>query len=467
MINGGHILTAAEMLAAEEKLVADGVSIAELMQRAGQGAAQQIWRIFGNQPALVLCGPGNNGGDGYVIAEWLRNKGTSVTVAQAAEPKTDAAQNAKSHWQGETISIFEAQPAKIVIDCLFGTGLKRPVEGDLLKSYLRLCDAAGASVAIDIPSGIETDSGELLNDIPQFDHTIALGAFKPAHVLEPVRSLMGKISGVTIGIDAVSNLETLTRPDILAPGPSDHKYARGLVAVVAGEMPGAASLTAMAAQESGAGYVKLFAPEGFQSPKSSIVVDNYRDENELSELLSDSRISSIAVGPGLGLSDQSKSILDIVLKNQSPLVLDADALSLLGLEFADTIKARRGGTVATPHQGEFERVSDMNSSNKIEVCGKLAAVSGATILYKGSDSVVADREGNAAVSTEACHWLSTAGTGDVLTGIVAARLASGMDAFTAAKQSQWLHTRAAQLSGPAFSPDKMTAKIPAAISECL
>jgi len=291
LLNHGNILTAAEMQSAEQTLIDSGISVEELMRRAGQGAAQMIWRISADLPTLILCGPGNNGGDGYVIAQWLLEKGVDVSVAAPLEPDTAAALHAKSQWRGKTLSLADAQPAAQFVDCLFGTGLTRAVSDDWFGHFTRLFAGAKRRIAIDLSSGVESDHGVLLNEIEPFDVTIALGAFKPSHFLEPARSKNGDLVGIDIGIKAESQLGIVPKPRLSAPTAQDHKYSRGLVAVVAGAMAGAAQLTAMAAQKSGSGYVKIFAFPGFEAPHSSIVVEAVQDIDELQQKLADERIS--------------------------------------------------------------------------------------------------------------------------------------------------------------------------------
>lgn len=467
MLNHGNILTAAEMQLAEQALIDQGISVQELMRKAGQGAAQMIWRISKDMPTLVLCGPGNNGGDGYVIAQWLLAKGVDVRVAAPLEPKTDAALQAKSLWRGETLDWNEAQPAQQFVDCLFGTGLTRAIGDDWLSPFLRLFAGAKRRVAIDLPSGIESDHGILLNDVPSFDTTIALGAFKPSHLLEPARSLMGNLVGIDIGIDAASRCEFLPKPRLFAPFSQDHKYSRGLVAVVAGEMAGAAQLTAMAAQKSGAGYVKIYAPSGFHAPHPSIVVETYRDVEELQSKLTDSRIAALIVGPGLGRDERAKDLLAAALAVETSLVIDADALMVAGSKLADMLKARASQTVATPHAGEFAHLFPDSSGQKLDDSRKLAMQANASILLKGSDTVIASPDGRAAITAISCPWLSTAGTGDVLAGIIASRLARGLSGYMAACEGQWLHSRAAHLTGPAFTPEMLIDQLPATVQECL
>ena len=467
MLNNGNILTAAEMKLAEQLLIDSGVAVQELMRRAGQGAAQMIWRIAADMPTLVLCGPGNNGGDGYVIAQWLLEKGVDVSIAAPLEPTTEAARHAKSQWRGKTVALPDAQLAAQFVDCLFGTGLTRAVGDEWFAHFTRLFVGAKRRIAIDLPSGVESDHGKLLNDIPAFDTCIALGAFKPSHFLEPARSKMGDLVGIDIGIAGDSDLGILSRPRIPPPTSHDHKYSRGLVAIVAGAMPGAAQLTAMAAQKTGAGYIKIFARAGFIAPHPSIVVETVQDMAELQHKLSDQRISAIVLGPGLGRDDRARELLTTALAADAPLVLDADALTVGGSQFIDLVKGRSAETIATPHAGEFSGLMPDASHHKLEDSRSLANQAECSILLKGSDTVIVSPDGKASISAQSCPWLSTAGSGDVLSGIIASRLATGISGYKAACEGQWLHSRAGQLAGPAFTPEMLIDQLPATLQECL
>ncbi|HET9637799.1 MAG TPA: NAD(P)H-hydrate epimerase, partial [Allosphingosinicella sp.] len=221
------ILTAVEMRAAEAAAIAAGTPAGELMERAGAAAAEAIWRFAGPLPALVLCGPGNNGGDGYVIARHLAGRGTKVRVAALAEPKTPEAKAARAAWQGHVEPLAEAAPAPLLVDALFGTGLTRPLDGALSKRLCALAEKARARVAIDLPSGIATDDGVLLPPVPDFDLTITFATLKPSHLLQPAARHMGRIVVADIGLAASSELHEPGRPSLPAPGSDDHKYRRG------------------------------------------------------------------------------------------------------------------------------------------------------------------------------------------------------------------------------------------------
>jgi hydroxyethylthiazole kinase-like uncharacterized protein yjeF len=413
----------------------------------------------------VLCGPGNNGGDGYVIAEALREKGGAVVVVAAAEPKTDAARNARSLYKGEVLPGDAVPQGDVLVDCLFGSGLTRPLS-DKHAALLGLLAANHRhAIAIDVPSGVQSDTGVLLgSDLPNFDLTISLGAWKFAHFLMPASAMMGALRLVGIGVTPVDGAaHLLTRPSISAPAPDSHKYRRGLLAVVGGPMPGASVLSAQAAQGAGAGYVKLLVEH-----TEAVPADIVTDRSLLSAAMGDTRISAALVGPGLGRTAESRERLATVLAAQIPAVLDADALVLLGSRM---LSEHASPLVATPHDGELtalERAFDCKGvGSKTDRASALATASGMVIVAKGPDTVIAAPDGRMACAPRASSWLSTAGTGDVLAGAIASRLACGDEAFSAACTGVWLHGEAARLCPPAFSAGQLAAAIPASLATCL
>ena len=444
------VLTAAEMRAAEETAIAAGTPVETLMERAGRAAAEAIWRYAGPLPALVLCGPGNNGGDGYVIARELQGRGMKVRVAASGEPKSAAARGAWESWAGPVEPIELAGPAPLLIDALFGTGLARPLDLDLARRLLGLAAAAQIRVAIDLPSGVATDDGRILSPVPDCDLTIAFQTLKPSHRLQPAARRMGRIVVADIGIAAESRLVEIGPPSLLAPGPDDHKYRRGYVAVLAGEMPGASALTAAAALRARAGYVRLIGPPVAGIPRAIV-----QGPGEAETLLSDDRIGAVALGPGLGTGASAQLLLDIALACRRPLVLDADALTLIAGRGVAMLQELDRAAILTPHEGEFERLFPDLTGSKVEAARAAAEASGAVIVYKGADTVVADLGGEAAIAPPAPGWLASAGTGDVLTGIVAARRAALDDPFQAACEAAWLHGRAAEAAGPGLIADDL------------
>ncbi|MCH2236744.1 MAG: NAD(P)H-hydrate dehydratase [Blastomonas sp.] len=468
---GSAVLTVAEMVVAEQAIFDTGVSVDALMQRAGEGAGQMIWRIGGTTPTLVLCGPGNNGGDGYVIAEFLRAKGVRVTVAALSEPRTDAARHARARFGGKTTMFDEVEPATQVVDCLFGSGLTRPLDGAVWHRFAELVGQARRSFAIDLPSGADADRAVWLNEPLRFDHVLALGAWKYAHLLEPVASDCGALSLIEIGVDTeAARVRRIARPSIVAPDARSHKYRRGLVAVLVGAMPGAALLAAHAAQGAGAGYVKLIGA-GDPPPQlpADIVWQRTDGAGSVAEALQDSRIGTVVVGPGLGRDNQARVLLETALACPHPLIVDADALHLLPGYFA-SLKGRGAPVLLTPHQGEFDVLAGETGAdaiNKVARAEALARTLDTFVLYKGADTVIAAPDGRAVIADRRYSWLSVAGTGDVLAGCMAARLAGHAQPFDAMTEAGWLHDRAAHIAGPAFSALQLANALPQALETCL
>lgn len=461
-----QILTVAQMRAAEDALIAGGTSVHELMQRAGRGAADYVWRVAAGRPVTVLCGPGNNGGDGYVIAEAIRERGGEVVVVAAMDPATDAARTARGLFGGKVRGPANLPHGELLVDCLFGSGLTRPLSTEHLGLLQTLCASHRHRIAIDLPSGIDSDRGLLLNSgLPRFDLTIALGAWKFAHLLMPASAMMGAQKLVGIGVSDIEGAaRRIARPRFVPPAPTDHKYTRGLLAVVGGVMPGAAVLAATAAQGAGAGYVKLFADFAPGPVPADLVVEIGR----LFDVLTDDRNRAILVGPGLGRGGTARERLAVALADPVPVVLDADALVLLAPR---QLAERTAPVIATPHEGELaalERAFDCDGAgSKVERAVALARASGMTIVAKGPDTVIAGPEGAVACASRASAWLSTAGTGDVLAGAIASRLAAGSDPMSAATDGVWLHGEAARLCTGPFTALDLARAIRHAYAACL
>jgi len=459
-----QVLTVAQMREAEEALIRAGTSVDALMQIAGRGAADWVWRLAAHHTVTVLCGPGNNGGDGYVIAEAIRGRGGKVRVVAAMEPKTDAARNARALYHGEVLGPDSEVHGDVLVDCLFGSGLVRPLSDDLFALLTRLAARHHRLVAIDLPSGVESDSGVALNPgLPDYLLTVSLGAWKQAHFLMPAAAAMGQLRLVGIGCAAVPAAPgVVARPTVATPDAEAQKYRRGLLAVVGGAMPGAAELACAAAMGAGAGYVRLASDGRTVQPRAAALVV---DARPLAESLGDDRIAATLVGPGLGRDAAARGRLEAALASGHRLVLDADALVLL--RKGD----QPGAGVATPHDGELAALERAFAPDgvgtKLDRARALAAATGLVILAKGPDTVIAAPDGRGAFSHRASVWLSTAGTGDVLAGIVASRLATGLGPFEAACEAVWLHGEAARLAGQAFSADDLAAQVRSAYAACL
>lgn len=459
MTDSAPILTVAQMRASEQRAIDAGSIVETLMERAGAAVAELVWRVAGRADTLILCGPGNNGGDGYVAARLLLARGVPVRVAVAAPPSSDAARNAAALWEGPRTSLAEARPAALVVDALFGTGLTWPIEGATREHYLRLCAAAQRRIAVDLPSGVTTDEGQVLGTVPRFHLTVALGALKPAHRLLPAAEYCGRVIVADIGIGPIMAASTfeIGRPRLASPGHAANKYSRGKLVVLAGAMAGASLLSAMAGQRSGAGYVELLGAGG-DDPPHALVRRDWSDK-----AVEDPRIGAMVAGPGLGLDRVARDRLDAALASGKPMVLDADALTLIGKRRHD----RLAGHVLTPHWGEFVRLFGDSQADRLTQVRAAAASCGAVVLLKGADSIVAHPDGRAGIAQLAPAWLASAGTGDVLAGIIGALLAQGHDGFAAACAGVWLHSEAARNAGPALIADDLIHHLPATLKACL
>ena len=443
------ILTAEGMRAAERAAVDHGTRVETLMERAGEALAEAAFRFSGGMPALILCGPGNNGGDGYVAARHLAGRGVPVRLAALADPASAAGQWARVQWGGPVEEFTaDTQSAPLLIDALFGTGLKRALE-DIAEEHLsRLSDNARLTVACDLPSGVDTDSGGLLGAIAA-DMTVTFGALKPAHRLAPAMHRCGRVVLADIGIPVSTSWHEIGSPVLPALDRADHKYSRGLVHALAGKMPGAMALACTAAARAGAGYVRVSTSRAIDRLPAAIVQTD-------TATIRDERIGCLLVGPGLGDVPQ---VLTLALTSHSPKVIDADAISHLG----DPERLRGQDAILTPHEGEFGRLFGELDGSKPERALEAARRSGAVIVYKGPDTLVASPDGRLGFAPPAPAWLASAGTGDVLAGMIAALRARGMAAFDAACAGVWLHGRAAELAGPHLIADDLLDAIPAAL----
>ncbi|MFV0622517.1 NAD(P)H-hydrate dehydratase [Sphingomonas sp. ac-8] len=459
---GAPILRGQAMRDAEQRCFDAGTSQAELMARASLAVAREVARLGAGQPVLVLAGPGNNGGDAYGVARLLADWGHDVAVAALGQPSGGAAADNAAAWPGEVQTLEAAVPRPVLVDGLFGTGMTRPLDAGVAAQLARLVAGASVAVAIDLPSGLATDSGADLGAPDGITATVALGALKSAHLLGTGVAKCGHVLLADIGVGAATDWNSIARPRLRAPAIDSHKYDRGLVVVVAGSMAGASRLAARAALHGGAGYVILAASETAPGGPDAIVHRPVHGGAALAELLIDARIGAVVIGPGLGRDDAARDLLDVALASDRDLVIDGDALSLLGKDGVGRIAARKATTLLTPHAGEFARMFD-GGTDKIADTLAAAEAAQATVVHKGADTVIAAPEGKVVVASAAASWLSTAGTGDVLAGLVAARHAAG----GSADEAVWLHARAARLAGPAFAADDLIARLPIAIGECL
>lgn len=440
------------MRAAEAAAIAGGTSVETLMERAGEALAEAVWHYAGNRPVLIACGPGNNGGDGYVAARHLRRRGVAVRVAALAEPASDAAKWAQKEWGGWVEDLAEAEPAAVLVDCLFGTGLKRPLDAAVAARLNDLAGRCPIRIACDLPSGVEADSGAILSPVPAFDMTVTFGALKPGHRLMPAMAEMGRMVLADIGIEAETQWHEIGRPRLPDLPVDAHKYRRGLVHALAGKMPGAIALAARAAALAGAGYVRVSTSRSIDNLPSAIVQTD-------TATLADDRIGCVLVGPGMGDIPQ---VLTLALTSKAPVVIDADALAQVG----EPGRLKGQDAVITPHEGEFAHLFGDIEGSKAERALAAAEQSGAVVVYKGPDTLVAAPDGRLGFATPAPAWLASAGTGDVLAGMIAALRAQGMDGFESACAAVWLHGRAAEIAGPGMIADDLAEALPQALALC-
>ena len=414
----------------------------------------------------VLCGPGNNGGDGYVIAEWLRKRGLDVAVIAPKEPSTKTAKSARGTYGGKIGATLGKRRAPILVDALFGCGLSRPVAR---VNFAKLLEEAHLTheykIAIDLPSGTQSDTGAQLGMGNVRDFTLALGAWKRAHWLMPASAAMGEKRLVDIGLEIAPSDEHLSsRPVVHAPAPDSHKYRRGLLAIVAGAMPGAPLLAAEAAMRAGAGYVKLLSEHSHpDAPAELVVVDEALDR-----ALNDDRTGALLIGPGLGRDDAAQVRLAGVLETSKPAVVDADALHLLDWDALEGIDA--SVLLLTPHEGELAalcKAFGVTAESKLGKAQGLRDAIGASVLAKGPDTLLAPADGGLVFFPAASTWLSVAGTGDVLAGIAASRLAYQGDSARAAEEAVWLHGEAARIAGPAFTAGELAHAVRLALARFL
>ena len=400
------------MRAAEQSAIDGGTSVETLMERAGAALAEAVLLYAGNRPALLLCGPGNNGGDGYVAARHLKARGVKVRVAALSDPTSEAAKCARGQWDGPVEDFANAKPAAVLVDCLFGTGLKRALDDKVAKRLMALAAGSQIRVACDLPSGIETDSGAVLSEVPDYELTVTFGALKPAHRLMPAMTGMGRIALADIGVEALADWHEIGRPALPEIAADAHKFTRGLVHALAGKMPGAIALAAKAAARAGAGYVRVSTSRAIDNLPAAIVQTD-------TATLNDPRIGCVLVGPGMGDIPQ---VLTLALTSKAPIIIDADALGHIG----EPERLKGQDAIITPHEGEFGRLFGELEGSKPERALAAANQSGAVVVYKGPDTLVASPDGRLGFGPPAPAWLATAGTGDVLAGVIAALRAQGM-----------------------------------------
>jgi ADP-dependent NAD(P)H-hydrate dehydratase / NAD(P)H-hydrate epimerase len=484
------VLTTTEMERADRLTIAAGTPGFALMMSAGQAVAEAAMGLVEEGPIMVVAGRGNNGGDGFVAAAELAARGREVSVILLCERDSlqgDAALAARG-WKYPVLPFNPQAIGKpaLIIDALFGAGLNRPVKGDPLE-MIEAINANGAPVlAVDLPSGINGTSGAVMGAAINAVETVTFFRRKPAHLLMPGRKHCGRVRVADIGIDAhvleeirpqtSENVPDSWRSFFPVPVIDGHKYARGHAIVLSGELTstGAARLAARGALRAGAGLVTMASPRDAlvvnAAALTAVMVRAVDTVVEFAEMISDRRLNSIVIGPGAGISERTRDLVHTALSAKRGLVLDADALTSFAEapeRLFEQIKAAEGAQVVlTPHEGEFPRLfSDISNKHpgrsKLERVRDAAERSGAVVLLKGPDTVVASPDGRACIASNAPPWLATAGAGDVLAGMIAGLLAQGVPTFEAACIGVWMHGEAASEAGPGLIAEDLPEVLPA------
>ena len=457
------ILTVAEMTAADRRTIEAGTPGFTLMQRAGAAVAQAITARWGPCRTLVLCGPGNNGGDGFVVAKALADAGYDVAVALAGEQdalKGDAALAAGT-WTGPVTPVAQSavDRVELIVDAIFGAGLSKPL-GGVIAQTLRAAEASAAPiVAVDLPSGLSGDTGRALGYAPQCRLTVTFHRRKIGHVLEPGRSLCGEVVVADIGLIAEPTRLFENTPELWLrrfpwPTTASHKHSRGRLIVVSGEMTrtGAARLAARAGLRIGAGLVTLLSPPDAlvvnAAHLEAVMLKPFETEAELEAAAEDA--DAAVIGPAAGVDDATISNLFALVRTGAAIVIDADALTVFRDDPEELFQVLDRDDVLTPHPGEFERVFPgllRSAPERITAARAAAAKAHAVVVLKGPDTVIAAPDGRCAVNMNGQPWLATAGSGDVLAGFLGGLMAQGMDSFDAACAGVWAHAEAAAIHG--------------------
>ncbi len=487
---GPHrLLTPQQMYKADAAAIAAGTPGIELMENAGRAIFREIVLRWSKRPALVLCGPGNNGGDGFVIARLLAEEGWPVRLALLGETgrlKGDAALAAEA-WTGpvEPLQPDGLGDARLIVDAVFGAGLARDVDGVVGETLQAVNETNLPVVAVDVPSGIDGETGRVRGVAVEANLTVTFARRKPGHLLMPGRVWCGETVCSDIGISVAdvpgdvphifANVPALWRGFLGSLPQDSHKYNKGHAVVVSGgpANTGAARLAAMSALKTGAGLVTVASPRSGlianAAHLTTIMLHPADDAGELANLLADSRKNAVAIGPAAGVGGTTRAKVRAALASGAATVLDADALTSFAEaphELFEAIAEDPGRPVVmTPHEGEFFRLFSNvtgKTDSKWQRALGAAEASGAIVVLKGADTVIASPSGCMLINHNAPPQLGTAGSGDVLTGIVAGLLARGVPAFEAAAAGVWLHGQAGRLAGPGLIAEELPRHLPEA-----
>ncbi len=486
---GFEILSVEQMYKAHQYAISNGMSGLDLMEAAGQGVAAHIEQGWDICPVTVLCGPGNNGGDGYVVARTLKEAGWPVRVFAYGDPEklSGDAREMFALYTGDVLNFKDLSLSKegLIVDALFGAGFKGALPQDIQSAFHDCQQLAVPVVSIDMPSGTNGNTGEVSPGTPMAVITVSFFRPKIGHFFYPGRAHTGVLEIIDIGIPAEALMETsrtlvendtglwedgLPRFSLIG-----HKYDRGHAAVLGGGVAstGAARIAARCALRAGAGAVTLLTRPSalmiYSTAMEAVMVRSVADKNQLSDWLDEKRISAVLVGPGNGVTEETRDFADAAISSQATVVLDADALTVYQEEperlFSKIGEKKKGAVILTPHEAEFSRLFDFEGSN-LGRCLSAARQSGAIVLLKGATTVIAEPNGKAVISCHAPPWLATAGSGDALAGLITGLIGgSRVSPFLMTAAAVWMHGEAAWQFGPGLIAEDIERQIPAILQE--
>jgi hydroxyethylthiazole kinase-like uncharacterized protein yjeF len=473
-LSARHILTVAEIAAADKAAIEAGCPGGVLMERAGAAVVEAIVDRFAPRSVEVLCGPGNNGGDGYVIARLLKSQGWPVVVRMLAPPATEDARAAAALWDGERAPLDPTaiHPDALVVDALFGAGLSRGLDGAAAAAALRVSENPERVVSVDVPSGLFGDLAEPAGPSVIAGLTVTFHAKKPAHVLEPARERCGDIVVADIGLAEPAGTLFENTPELWLqrfpwPDAASHKHARGRMIVVSGPAwsTGAARLAARSGLRAGVGLVTVLSPPDALSVNAAhleaVMLRPFESDADLEAAAAD--VDVAVVGPAAGVGETTLLNVLALARTGAALVIDADAITVFRDDPEELFSVLDRDDVLTPHPGEFERLFPgvlKAGPERIAAARAASRRAGAVVLLKGADTVVAAPDGRAAVNTNGSPWLATAGSGDVLAGLIAGLVGQGMDSFEASCAAAWIHAEAADLHGPGLIAEDLPGLVP-------
>jgi ADP-dependent NAD(P)H-hydrate dehydratase / NAD(P)H-hydrate epimerase len=482
-----ELLTADEMRRAEQITIDSGIPALTLMENAGRGVTEEVVRRFARGSKVsVLCGPGNNGGDGFVCARTLRERGYQVRLALICRPDElgpDSKEMAR-RWdeQIEPLVPRAIEGAEVIVDAILGSGLKGPVNGVVGQIIEQVNERELPVVAVDVPTGIDPTFGSIQGVAFKAVSTVTFFRRKTGHVLLPAKRYCGDVRAVDIGIPNTVLAEIVPQTFVNEPDfwlryfprmkPDGHKYDRGHAVVVSGPMEstGAARLGARAALRVGAGLVSVATSKAAfyinAAQLTSIMVAAYEGAGGLAEVLADTRRNAVLIGPGAGATAETRENVAAVLSSEATVVIDAEGLTAFEAnpqELFGLIQSRTAPTILTPHKGEFDAIFPEldNAESKLEQAKRAAEISGAVVVFKGPDTVVSAPDGLSAITEGSPPWLATAGTGDVLAGLIVGLCAQGMSPLDAAVAGVWIHSDIARSVGPGMIAEDMAPMLPA------